>query len=78
MRIGLGFTLILPYITGQAIQTCLGSENSSPDRFVLHFQRQINIIRIENGKLSGEGRKSVNARPISIKYVWIGIVSGYV
>ena len=45
MRIGLAFTLILPK---QAVHTCFGSENSSPDRFVPHFQRRINI-RTEKG-----------------------------
>ena len=42
--------LILP---GQAVHTCLGSESCSPDRFVLHFQRWINILQIEKGNLSG-------------------------
>ena len=32
--------------------TCLGAENSSPNRFVLHFQRQINIIWKDKNKLS--------------------------
>ena len=67
--------LILP---GQAVHTCLGLENCSPDRFVLHFQRRINILRIEKGKLSGQGRKGVSARSIRIEFTRIGIVSGYV
>ena len=40
-------------LPGQAVHTCLGSENCSPDRFVLHFQRRINILQIEKSKLSG-------------------------
>ena len=35
-------------------------------------------MRIEKGKLSRQGTKSVNARPVSTKFVGIGIVSGYV
>ena len=58
-----------PILPGQAVHTCLGSENSSPDRFALRFQRQINIIRIEKSKLSRQGRKSVNVRSIRIKFV---------
>ena len=62
----------------QAVHTSLGSENCSPDRFVLHFQRRINILRIEKGKLSRWGWEGVNARPIRIEFTRIGIVSGYV
>ena len=32
------------HLPGQAVHTCLGSENCSPDRFVFHFQRRINIL----------------------------------
>ena len=65
-------------LPGQAVHTCLGPENCSPDRFVVHFQRRTNILRIEKGKLSGWGRKGVNARPIRTEFTRIGIVSGYV
>ena len=37
----------------KAVHMCLGSENCSPDEFVLHFQRRINILRTEKGTLSG-------------------------
>ena len=57
MRTGLAFTLILSFLPGQAIHTCQGSEDTSPVRFVLHFQKRINNIRIEKGKLSGQGKK---------------------
>ena len=75
MQIDLAFTLILH---GHAVHMCLSSENSSPDRFVLQFQRQINITWIEMDELAGQGRKSVNARSMEIKFVWIGMVSSYV
>ena len=39
--------LSFPILPGQAVHTCLGSENCSSDRFVLH------ILQIEKGKLSG-------------------------
>ena len=45
--------LSFPILPGQAVHTCLGSENRSQDRFAPHFQRRINILRIEKGKLSG-------------------------
>ena len=70
--------LSFPILNGQAVLTCLGLENSSPDRVAFHFQRQIIIIRIERGKLSGRGRGNMNARPIRLKFIRIGIVSRYV
>ena len=73
MRIGLAFTHpSLSYLDR------LFTENCSPDKFVLHFQRRINILRIEKGKLSGQGSKGVNVRPIRIEFTRIGVVSGYV
>ena len=60
MRIGLAFTLILPILPGQAVHTCLGSENSSPDRFVLHSQKQINIIQ------TGKEKCERKAYPLNI------------
>ena len=70
--------LSFPILPEQAVHTCLGMENCSPDGFVLHFHRRINILRIEKGKLSGQGRKGVNGRPIRSEFTRIGIVSGYV
>ena len=49
MRIGLAFTLTFSILSRQAVHTCLGSENCSMDRFVLHFHRRINILQIEKG-----------------------------
>ena len=45
--------LSLRILPGQAVHTCLDSVNCLSDRFVLHFQRRINSLRIEKGKLSG-------------------------
>ena len=74
MQIGLRSHSSFPILPGQAVHTCLGSENCSPDRFVLRFQRRINILRTEKGKLSGYGRKGVNVRPISIEFTQIGVL----
>ena len=62
MQICLSSTLILPYHT-QAVHKCLGSENGLPERFVLHFQKRINIIQIENGKLYGKDKCEHKAYP---------------
>ena len=44
-------------LAGQVVLVYLGLENSSPDRFFLHFQRWINIIWIVKCGLSGYGKK---------------------
>ena len=49
--------LSFPILAGQAVHACLDSENSSPDRFVLHFQTRIDILWIQKSKLSGQGRE---------------------
>ena len=71
-------TRLNPILLEQIVLTYLGLGNSSPDIFFLHFQRWINIIRVVKSRLSVYGRIDVNARPICEKFVWIGIVSGYV
>ena len=43
--------LSFPILPGQAVHMCLALENNSPDRFVFHFQRRINIIRTGKCKL---------------------------
>ena len=65
VQIGLASTLILsnPTQTDCSHVSTPGDQNCSLDRFVLHFQRRINILLIEKGKLCRQGRKSVNARP---------------
>ena len=62
MRIGLAFTHILPRPTWTGCSHVSGLGDSL-DRFVLHFQSRISVLRIEKGKLSRKGGCERKAYP---------------